>query len=176
VRQYLLMTSPAKIGRTGCCVCDAWADGMVTLERYGSKVCRECAGRIGRFIRASSDAFLAEQFFAPPPFRETAAFGPPQIPSADGTWKSVDVEEVFEDFKKGVENQLSEDDVVSRMDLAIAYDEIGRIADAVCSATFGLAESQSASRASHALNWIFAPERGRPGAFRTIVLALKGLN
>ena len=108
------------------------------------------------------------------PFRETAAFGPPRIPESDSDPKAIDVEEVFAEFKRGVEKQLREDDGVARWDMAITYYEIGRTGDAVCEAALVLAQSQPASLVSRALNWMFAPQRGRQDAFRTVVLALRG--
>lgn len=147
--------SKSQLAGRGCCVCGVWADDMLTVDRYGAKICRPCTARLARTIRAASEAFLAEHFVAPAAFRDKSA------------------EEAFEEVKRVVEQQ--EQDSASRMDLAICYDEIGRPTDAVCSAAYALVEDVPHARASTALNWIFAPERAWPGAFRTIVLSMKGL-
>ena len=55
----------------------------------------------------------------------------------------MNVEEVFAAFKAGVAKQISADDAQTHFNLAVAYGEMGLLADAVREAAIALGEAAS---------------------------------
>jgi tetratricopeptide (TPR) repeat protein len=66
----------------------------------------------------------------------------PQAPAMEGPQGEVSLEEIFREFKKGVEQQLSAEDYETHYNLGIAYKEMGLIDEAI--GEFQLASKDSA--------------------------------
>jgi hypothetical protein len=157
-RQALAGRSP------GCLVCDAWNDEMISLVEHRAKLCRPCAANVGRTILATSATAVARLWPASPSATQPRRHTPPT---------HVNVEEVFTAFKEGLARHLSTDDAQSHFDLAVAYGEMGLMADAIREAVIAFGEGAPLPIASRALNWLFAPGRAHPDALRTIVASLR---
>ncbi len=124
--------------KTGCIVCEAWNDEMVTVVDHSARICPACVIRVGRAILSTNPAVVAQLWPASPPIREGSREG---LPRAE-----VDVDELLEAFKVGVAKQISADDAQHHFDLAVVYDEMGLTADAIREAATTLRARASSDR------------------------------
>jgi len=151
--------------RNGCIICDGWRDDMIALADHGARICRPCVTRVGRAILSANPTVLGHLWPTTSSVGEVSRGALPP--------EEVNAEEVFAAFKAGVEKQISADDAQTHLDLAVAYGEMGLIADAVREAATALGERASPTIATRAVNWLFAPGRAHPEALRTISRTLR---
>jgi hypothetical protein len=85
----------------------------------------------------------------------------------------MDLERVFTEFKRGVEKAISVDDAQTRLDLAIAYAEMGLMHDAVREAAHAFSERAPDTVARHAAEWLFAPRRCARGTLTSLLASLR---
>jgi hypothetical protein len=151
--------------RDGCFICTAWNDEVIALEDHGVIVCRPCVTRVSAAILRANPHLVAllwpKAVLAPEPRSLEIAGG------ADANLK-----EVFEQFKTGVQQQIG-DNAQAHFDLAVAYDEMGLVADAVREAATALGAKAPLAFKTRVLSWLFARERARPDALAAITTMLR---
>jgi hypothetical protein len=86
----------------------------------------------------------------------------------------LNFEEVFAGFRAGVEKHIRSEDAQTHLDLAVAYGEMGLMADAVREAAIALGERAPIRIADQTLNWILSPERAHVDALPIIAKILRG--
>lgn len=137
-----------------CSFCDADASFG---PHDGARACDPCARRIARLATQSDHrALRAIWSFAG---ARTVAEKKPERMDAE----APDPDEVFAAFKRGVDKQLSADDVDSHLHLAIAYREMALYEDAVREAAVALQGTRETRKVDEALGMLLTAPLLRPG-------------
>jgi hypothetical protein len=76
------------------------------------------------------------------------------------------------ELQAGLLNVVSPEDFKAHWDLAVAYEEMGLVPDAIIEFATSLDERAPQNMAQDALDTLFGPPRARPGALDRVVLAL----
>ena len=77
------------------------------------------------------------------------------------------------ELKRGVEREIAADDAHTRLELAIAYDAMGLMNDAIREAAIAFDERAPEAIARRALDWLFAPERCTKGTLASLLITLR---
>ena len=136
-----------------CALCDA----APSFGPYGTvRACEPCARRVARLAgRSNREARSTIWATADAP----ATVAKPVEPTHPA---DADPERVFEQFKRGVEQQLSAVDGESHLHLAIAYREMGLYGDAVREAAVAFEAAPDRKVAEEALGLLLTPTLLRP--------------
>lgn len=130
-----------------CSLCRHRRDPVV--EFNGHAFCAGCLTALGRFVRNGSRAVVERIWSSRPSWKPSESLGQlvvdemsalergpfPDPPDKEFVYS---VEEVFADFKKGLEKIAKPEDVETHLDLAVAYREMGLLNDALSEVAIAL--------------------------------------
>jgi hypothetical protein len=105
---------------------------------------------------------MAEQIWVAPPHPPAESL--PGASAESASLGAVDAEEVFRKFKEGIAREIPAGDAQSHADLAMAYGEMGLMADAFREAAIALRETAPRPIVCRVLAWMFDPAHARPEA------------
>lgn len=142
-----------------CSFCDA----VASFSPFGTTLaCDACARRVARLAeRSNTDArsTIWSTAAAPPAEAKNAEHVPAPHPDPD---------EVFAQFKRGVEKQLSADDAESHLHLAIAYREMALYEDAVREAAVAFRGTRDRKKADEAMGLLLSPPLLKPDGIEAL--------
>jgi hypothetical protein len=109
---------------------------------------------------------MAEQIWIAPPHPPAAATS---VASAETAGlAAVDPEAVFRKFKEGIASEIPAGNAQAHADLAMAYAEMGLMADAFREAAIALRETAPRPVVRRVLGWLFDPAHARPDALAVL--------
>ena len=142
-----------------CSFCDAAAsfgpNGTV-------RACEPCARRVARLAGRSdreARSTIWETVYAPAAEAKPVEHARPA---------HVDPEKVFEEFKRGLQRQLSSVDAETHLDLATAYRDMGLYGDAVREAAVAFDAARERKVAEEALGLLLTPTLLRPDGIEAL--------
>jgi len=159
-----------------CLFCQRQSAPVAALPGKKAFLCIPCARRVGRFYLDGSEdkrGTVWRPLPAPNPSPADEDSNEEPASEASGMRFDIAISEVFSEFKKGLERAGGQDPQL-HADLAIAYREMGLIADAMKAAARALAleGAPTVAVATQALALLLEPKMLNPGALEKLKLAL----
>jgi hypothetical protein len=153
---------------TPCSACGASAstsapDTRARIDSGDGAICRPCLGALGALVSKLGEDRVSALWRRRP---RKAAAPSPRTPPAES-------ERMLAELKRGVDREVAPDDAHTRLELAMAYDAMGLMHDAVREAAIAFGESAPEAIARQALGWLFAPERCTKGTLGSLLATLR---